>query len=59
MKCYWMLQNTWVTNFTVSELLRENQHGLGVGKINLSPTQIRVKETNGGELLLTANFSKY
>ena len=26
MKCYWMLQNARVTAFTVSELLRENQH---------------------------------
>ena len=26
MKCHWMLPNTRVTAFTVSELLRENQH---------------------------------
>ena len=26
-ECYWMLQNARVTAFTVSELLRENQHG--------------------------------
>ena len=26
-KCYWMLQNTRVTAFTVSECLRENQKG--------------------------------
>ena len=31
-KCYWMLQNTRVTAFTVSELLRENQL-----RIKLSP----------------------
>ena len=29
-KCYWMLQNARVTAFTVSELLRENQQGVGV-----------------------------
>ena len=27
-KCYWTLQNVWVTAFTVSELLRENQQGV-------------------------------
>ena len=26
MKCYWMLQNTRVTAFTISESLKENQH---------------------------------
>ena len=41
-KCYWMLQNSRVTAFTVLELLRENQ--LGGGKITPPPhpTQIRV-----------------
>ena len=41
MKFYWKLQNTRVTAFTISELLRENQQE---GKITppLS-TQIRVK----------------
>ena len=40
-ECYWMLQNSRVTAFTVFELLRENQLG---GKITcLLPTQIRVK----------------
>ena len=38
-KCYWMLQISRVTAFTVIELLRENQLG---GKIT-PPTQIRVK----------------
>ena len=33
-KCYWMLQNSRVTAFTVFELLRENQLG---GKITPSP----------------------
>ena len=28
MKCYRMLQNIWVTAFTVSELLSENQQGV-------------------------------
>ena len=41
-KCYWMLQNTRVTAFTVSELLRENQQG-GV-KLPPPPTQNRVKD---------------
>ena len=38
-ECYWMMQNTRVTAFTISELLRENQHG---GRI--TPTQIWVKK---------------
>ena len=43
-ECYWMLQNSRVTAFTVFELLRENQLG---GKITpLPPTQIRVKFGN-------------
>ena len=36
MKCYWMLQNARVTAVTVSELLRENQHG-----VKLPPTQVK------------------
>ena len=40
-ECYWMLQNSRVTAFTVFELLRENQ--LGRGGVKLPPTQIRVK----------------
>ena len=39
-ECYWMLQNSRVTAFTVLELLRENQLE---GKITLPLTQIRVK----------------
>ena len=35
-KCYWMLQNTTVIAFTVSELLRENQQGVA-GKITSHP----------------------
>ena len=38
-KCYWQLQNAKVRAFTVSELLRKNQHG----EIKLPPTMIRVK----------------
>ena len=38
--CYWMLQNGTVAAFTVSELLRDNQQ---VGKITLTPSQVRVK----------------
>ena len=42
-KCYCMLQKGSVTDFTVSELLRENQQGGGgSGKIN-PLTQIRAK----------------
>ena len=37
-----MLQNAGVTAFTVSELLKENQHG-GVGGGKIALTQIRVK----------------
>ena len=40
-ECYWMLQNSRVTAFTVFELLRENQ--LGVLNYFPPPTQIRVK----------------
>ena len=36
-KCYWMLQNTRITVFTVFELLRENQQG-----IKLSPLPLRL-----------------
>ena len=39
-ECYWMLQNSRVTVFTVFELLRENK--LGGGKITSPPTHIRV-----------------
>ena len=46
---YWILQNTRVIAFTVSELLRENQQGEG-GKITPPPlpllTQIRVNIRN-------------
>ena len=43
-KCYWVLQNTRVTTFTVAELLRENQQeGEGGRGGKITPTQIRVK----------------
>ena len=42
-KCYWILQNSRVTPFTVSELLRENQQGRGESKIT-PVTQIKVKQ---------------
>ena len=43
-KCYWMLQNTRVTTFTVAELLRENQQeGEGGRGGKITPTQISVK----------------
>ena len=42
-ECYWMLQNSRVTAFTVFELLRENQLGGGVQLPPPHPTQIRVK----------------
>ena len=32
-KCYWMLQNSRFTVFTISELLRENQQGWGRGRV--------------------------
>ena len=49
-----MLENARVTAFTVFELLRENQQG--VGKITLHlPTQIRVKEV---EHFQRENFGK-
>ena len=42
-KCYRMLQNTRVTVFTISELLRENQQGLK----SPPPPKIRVKKPRG------------
>ena len=39
-ECYWMLQNSRVTAFTVSELLRENQLG---GKITPTPPKLGLK----------------
>ena len=54
MKCYWMLQNSRVTVFTVCELLRENQQG---GKITpLAGTQIRVKKPFRLPLLYKYSF---
>ena len=54
MKCYCMLQNAKVTDFTISESLRENQQGEG-GRVKLPPTQIRAKSQSKGfdTLLLT------
>ena len=44
-KCYWMLQNARVTDFTVSELSRENQlEGKITSPLPQPPTQIRVKK---------------
>ena len=43
MKCYGILQNDRVTAFTVSELLRENQHGGKITTPSPSPIKIRVK----------------
>ena len=52
-ECYWMLQNSRVTAFTVFELLRENQ--LGSGSVKLPPlSQIRVNEIH----LLVENKKK-
>ena len=41
-ECYWMLQNSRVTAFTVFELLRENQLG-GGGNNPTSPPRLRLK----------------
>ena len=56
-ECYWMLQNSRVTVFTVFELLRESQLG-GGGKITPSPSQIRVKYKNSlkKKIRLCSNF---
>ena len=48
-----MPQNARVADFTVSELLRENQQG-GGGKIT-SPTQIRVKSMRTHQIALYIN----
>ena len=42
-KCYWMLQNSKVTAFTVSELLKESQQG--EGPKSPPPIQIRFQLT--------------
>ena len=42
LECYWMLQNSRVTAFTVFELLRENQLRGGRGGGKITPTLIRV-----------------
>ena len=49
-----MLQNGKVTAFNVSELLKENQQGWGVGGKIPTPSQIRVKSMYFAELLRTA-----
>ena len=42
-ECYWMLQNSRVTTFTVFELLRENQVQGKITPSHLPAPQIRVK----------------
>ena len=51
-ECYWMLQNSRVTAFTVSELLRENQ--LGRVKLPPSPSPPRLGLSN----FLTENLNE-
>ena len=53
-ECYWMLQNSRVTAFTVFELLRENELVVlvVVEEVKSPPTQIRVKSSNFVFLLL-------
>ena len=46
-----MLQNARVTTFIISELLRENQLGVGGGKITPPPTQIRVNLVSQNSLI--------
>ena len=46
-ECYWMLQKSRITAFTVSELLRKNQLGGGVKLPTPTTTQIRVKKRRG------------
>ena len=43
-KSYYMLHNTRVTAFTVSELIRENQQGIKLPSHSPLPTQIRDKK---------------
>ena len=45
MKCYYMLQNARVTDFTVPELLRENQQGGGGGCKNALPPRLGLRNT--------------
>ena len=42
-ECYWMLQNSRITAFTVFKLLRENQLGGGGCKITPPPTRLGLK----------------
>ena len=43
-KCYWMVQNTRVTAFTVSELLRKNWQGVKITSPPPFTTQIRAQK---------------
>ena len=54
-----MLQNTRVTAFTVSELLRENQQGVKLPSHPPLLTQIRVKKISRtfSERLINAQFT--
>ena len=58
-KSYYMLQNTRVTAFTVSELLRENQQGVKLPSHPPLLTQIRVKKISRtfSERLINAQFT--
>ena len=66
-KRYWMLQNVTVTVFTISELLRENQHGRNYACPPSHPspppththnthTQIRVKQEQTDLAITPANI---
>ena len=56
MKCYWMLQNAKVTASTVSELLRENQHGTGVSNYLLP---IQIKSITSFDILDSSNQNPF
>ena len=61
-KCYWILQNARVTAFTISELLRENQQGMGVVSPPpppLPPPTWMVKTKKKSETSLPASFSAF
>ena len=52
-ECYWMLQNSRVTAFTIFELLRENQLG---GKISPHPPRLGLR---GDSLLAITSLQEY
>ena len=58
MKCYWMLQNSRVTAFTVFELSRENQKGEGKITPLPSPGRTQIKVVGKMKTIILKYFRK-